>query len=129
MSVPFDDVSLRTARLCVRLSPAALTRLREAAELRQQDLTSFVLGAALEHANAVVAGEQRTHRNAPPADDDPAPVVVRDPDDPDDDLWDDYRVTREPPELQALVFEALQLQRRQAREAGLPVAPVEPGWG
>jgi uncharacterized protein (DUF1778 family) len=92
------------------VSPAALTRLRAAAALRHQDVTSFVLGAALERARDVVADEHRTRlritalsgsgrafADDPDTPDDGEPDVPRDPDDPDDDLWDDPLVTRDPP--------------------------------
>lgn len=41
----------KTERLNMRLSKDALERLKAAANWRQQDLTSFVLGAALEKAD------------------------------------------------------------------------------
>ncbi len=43
-----------TARLNMRIAPDALTTIREAAAAQQQDVTSFVLGAALDRARAVV---------------------------------------------------------------------------
>lgn len=42
--------SERSARLNMRLSPTALDTLRRAASAQQQDVTSFVLGAAMERA-------------------------------------------------------------------------------
>lgn len=48
----------RTARLNMRIAPDALEVLREAAAAQQQDVTSFVLGAAMEQARAVLM-EQR----------------------------------------------------------------------
>lgn len=54
----------RSARLNVRLTPEALQTIREAAEVQQQDLTSFVLGATLERARAVLA-EDRLLRLTP----------------------------------------------------------------
>jgi uncharacterized protein (DUF1778 family) len=39
----------------MRLTPEAYDTIRNAAEIHQQDLTSFVLGAALERARAVLA--------------------------------------------------------------------------
>ena len=54
----------KSERLNVRLSPEALATIREAAEVQQQDVTSFVLGAALERARAVLA-EDRLLRLTP----------------------------------------------------------------
>ncbi len=48
----------RTARLNMRISPEALELVREAAAAQQQDVTSFVLGAAMERSRAVLM-EQR----------------------------------------------------------------------
>lgn len=48
----------RTARLNMRISPEALEVLREAAAAQQQDVTSFVLGAAMERSRTVLM-EQR----------------------------------------------------------------------
>lgn len=45
----------KTERLNLRCSADALTTLREAAELQGQDLTSFVMGAALDRARTVLA--------------------------------------------------------------------------
>lgn len=109
-----EDIAPRTARLCVRISPESLGRLREAADLRSQDVTSFVLWTALDRAADILALERRT-RPAPPTPDEPDPIV-RDPDDPDDDLWDDYHVVREPLELRPLVFGALKARRHQERQ-------------
>jgi hypothetical protein len=109
-----EDIAPRTARLCVRLSPESLARLREAADLRAQDVTSFVLWTALDRAAEIIALERRT-RPAVGAPDIPDPIV-RDPNDPDDDLWDDYRVVREPVDLQRLVFYALRARRQEDRE-------------
>lgn len=50
-SQPAND---RTARLNMRISPDALDTLREAAAAQQQDVTSFVLGAAMERARDVL---------------------------------------------------------------------------
>jgi uncharacterized protein (DUF1778 family) len=44
----------RSARLNMRVAPDALETLREAAAAQQQDLTSFVLGAALDRARSVL---------------------------------------------------------------------------
>lgn len=48
----------RSARLNMRIAPEALDTLREAAAAQQQDVTSFVLGAAMERARSVLM-EQR----------------------------------------------------------------------
>lgn len=48
----------RTSRLNMRLSPEALGMLREAALRQQQDVSAFVLGAAMERARAVLLEEQ-----------------------------------------------------------------------
>ncbi len=54
----------KTERLNVRLTAEALETVREAAAVQQQDVTSFVLGAALERARAVLA-EDRLLRLTP----------------------------------------------------------------
>ena len=43
----------RSERLNMRISPTALELIRSAAAMQQQDVTSFVLGAAMERARAV----------------------------------------------------------------------------
>lgn len=48
----------KSARVNLRLSPEALEMVREAASVQQQDLTSFVLGAAMERARAVLAEDR-----------------------------------------------------------------------
>lgn len=48
----------RTARLNMRVSPEAQATIREAAAAQQQDVTSFVLGAALERARVVLLEER-----------------------------------------------------------------------
>ncbi len=48
----------KTERMNLRCSAEALTTLREAAELQGQDLTSFVLGAALDRARGVLAEDR-----------------------------------------------------------------------
>ncbi len=55
-----DDVmtETKTERLNLRLSSEALATVREAASLQQQDLTSFILGAALERARAILTEER-----------------------------------------------------------------------
>lgn len=50
---------LRTARLNMRLTPDALQLLREASRLQGQDVTSFVLGAALDHARRVLIAHRQ----------------------------------------------------------------------
>lgn len=54
----------KTERINLRCSEDSLTLLREAAELQGQDLTSFVLGASLDRARAVLA-EERVLRLSP----------------------------------------------------------------
>jgi len=56
--------SAKSERLNLRASSEALETIREAAGVQQQDLTSFVLGAALERARAVLA-EDRLLRLTP----------------------------------------------------------------
>ena len=56
--------SAKSERLNLRTSSEALETIREAAHVQQQDLTSFVLGAALERARAVLA-EDRLLRLTP----------------------------------------------------------------
>ena len=47
-----------SARMNMRISPDALESIREAASAQQQDVTSFVLGAAMERARAVLVEER-----------------------------------------------------------------------
>jgi uncharacterized protein (DUF1778 family) len=54
----------KSERLNVRLTPDALETIRSAAAVQQQDLTSFILGAAMERARAVLA-EDRLLRLTP----------------------------------------------------------------
>jgi uncharacterized protein (DUF1778 family) len=54
----------KSARVNLRLSPEALETIRAAATVQQQDLTSFVLGAVMERARAVLA-EDRILRLTP----------------------------------------------------------------
>lgn len=58
MSTAKPEAADRSARLNMRIAPDALDLLREAAAAQQQDVTSFVLGAAMERARAVLM-EQR----------------------------------------------------------------------
>lgn len=44
----------RSERLNMRLSPEALATIREAASAQQQDVSAFVLGAAMERAREVL---------------------------------------------------------------------------
>jgi uncharacterized protein (DUF1778 family) len=48
----------KSARINLRLNPESLETIRAAANLQQQDLTSFVLGAAMERARAVLAEDR-----------------------------------------------------------------------
>lgn len=48
----------KSARINLRLSPEALEMVRAAASVQQQDLTSFVLGAAMERARTVLVGDR-----------------------------------------------------------------------
>lgn len=51
----------RTARLNMRLTPQALVLIREAAAAQNQDITSFVLGAALDKARTVLTRDHELH--------------------------------------------------------------------
>ncbi len=62
--MPTNDTSAKDARLNMRLTTEALETIKEAAAVQQQDLTSFVLGAALDRARAVLA-EERILRLSP----------------------------------------------------------------
>lgn len=44
----------RSERLNMRVAPEALAMIREAAAAQQQDVSAFVLGAAMEHARDVL---------------------------------------------------------------------------
>ena len=57
-------MTTKTERINVRCSDDSLKLLREAAELQGQDLTSFMMGASLERARAVLA-EERVLRLSP----------------------------------------------------------------
>lgn len=57
--------SERSARLNLRIAPDALDTIREAAGSQQQDVTSFVLGAALDRARAVLMEERVMRLTAP----------------------------------------------------------------
>ena len=51
-------MTAKTDRLNLRCSAATLATLREAAAAQDQDLTSFILGAALDRARSVLAEER-----------------------------------------------------------------------
>ena len=53
----------KSARINMRISEDALERLRLAAKLRQQDLTSFVLGAAIEKSSDLLLKERLASLN------------------------------------------------------------------
>lgn len=57
-------MSEKSERLNVRVSTEALAMIKDAANIQQQDLTSFVLGAAMERARTVLA-EDRLLRLTP----------------------------------------------------------------
>ena len=59
-----DEQSIKTERINLRMSSEALATVREAASLQGQDMTSFVMGAALERARVVLA-EDRLLRLTP----------------------------------------------------------------
>lgn len=54
----------RSGRLSMRIAPDALDTIREAAAAQQQDVTSFVLGAAMDRARVVLM-EDRVMRLTP----------------------------------------------------------------
>lgn len=54
----------KSARINLRLNPESLETIRTAARIQQQDLTSFVLGAAMERSREVLA-EDRLLRLTP----------------------------------------------------------------
>lgn len=57
-------MSAKSERLNLRCSVETVATLRDAAEVQGQDLTSFILGAALDRARSVLA-EDRLIRLAP----------------------------------------------------------------
>ncbi len=59
-----NDPATKDARLNMRLTAEALETIKQAAGIQQQDLTSFVLGAALDRARSVLA-EERILRLSP----------------------------------------------------------------
>ena len=48
----------KSARINLRLNPESLETIRAAASVQQQDLTSFILGAAMERARTVLAEDR-----------------------------------------------------------------------
>ena len=57
-------MAAKTERLNLRCSPDALELVREAAVLQGQDLTSFVMGAAIDRARVVVAEDRARRRSS-----------------------------------------------------------------
>ena len=53
-----------SARLNMRIDPEALQTIRDAAAAEQQDMTSFVLGAALDRAREVLVADRITRLTA-----------------------------------------------------------------
>lgn len=53
-----DEQNNKNQRLNLRVSEETLDTVREAAALQGQDMTSFVMGAALERARAVLAEDR-----------------------------------------------------------------------
>ena len=53
--------AVRSDRLHMRVSPDALATIREAAAAQQQDVSAFVLGAAMEHARDVLLRDRIMH--------------------------------------------------------------------
>lgn len=111
MSIPYP--AERSARLSMRIAPDALETIREAAIAQQQDITGFVLGAAMDRARAVVLEERklraRLEERALRAGS--AETAPADDDDFDNDVADDDRWLF--PEMAPMVREAW-------RELGLP---------
>lgn len=58
MRTRWASESDKSERVDLRASPEALETIHEAARFQQQDLTSFVVGAALERARAVLAEDR-----------------------------------------------------------------------
>lgn len=98
MSIESTPSSDRSARLNMRIAPDALATLREAAAAQQQDVTSFVLGSAMERARIVLM-EQRV-----------MVLTAREVAQVEEALAREPRVI---PELAALVREVSDLQVRQ----------------
>ncbi|MDM8086426.1 DUF1778 domain-containing protein [Cellulomonas cellasea] len=55
------SATVRSERLNMRVSPEALATIREAAAAQQQDVSAFVLGAAMEHARDVLLRDRVIH--------------------------------------------------------------------
>ncbi len=53
-----DEQSTKSERLNLRVSPDSVATVKEAAAVQGQDVTSFVMGAALERARAVLAEDR-----------------------------------------------------------------------
>ncbi|WP_158370011.1 DUF1778 domain-containing protein [Cellulosimicrobium cellulans] len=87
----------RTARLNMRIAPRALDTIRRAAAAQQQDVSSFVLGAAMERARTVLVEEGALL------------LTAREAAQLDEALARDARVV---PELAALLREARELRTR-----------------
>jgi len=104
MSIPYP--AERSARLNIRIAPDALETIREAAIAQQQDITGFVLGAAMDRARAVLLEERALRAGSAetaPADVAKADVAKAD-DDFDNDVADDDRWLF--PEMAPMVREA-----------------------
>jgi len=104
MSIPYP--AERSVRLSMRIAPDALETIREAAIAQQQDITGFVLGAAMDRARAVVLEERklraRLEERALRAGS--AETALADDDDFDNDVADDNRWLF--PEMAPMVREA-----------------------
>jgi len=104
MSIPYP--AERSARLSMRIAPDALETIREAAIAQQQDITGFVLSAAMDRARAVVLEERalraRLEERALRAGS--AETAPADDDDFDNDVADDDRWLF--PEMAPMVREA-----------------------
>lgn len=112
-----DGGADRSARLSLRLPATALSRLREAADLLGQDMTSFVVATALDRAFDVLEREGRTRLHMAAIAADPE-RFARDPRIPDD------------PELAVMCHEALRAQRerdfRRAAHQAKDTSPASP---
>lgn len=53
-----SELNLRTARLNMRITPDALEDIKAAAALNNQDVSSFVLSAALDNARDILVRER-----------------------------------------------------------------------
>ena len=109
MSVPYP--AERSARVSMRIAPDALETIREAAIAQQQDITGFVLSAAMDRARAVVLEERALRARleecalrAGSAETATAGTAPADDDDFDNDVADDNRWLF--PEMAPMVREA-----------------------